>query len=80
MAFLIAPCNSSALSDPPHAPRPQVYSLSEQNRFYKQAAAFCLRAVAKHSPELAQAVIDSGSLDALVTCLEEFDPGVKVRA
>jgi hypothetical protein len=59
---------------------PQVYSLSEQNRFYKQAAAFCLRAVAKHSPELAQAVIDSGSLDSLVTCLEEFDPGVKEAA
>lgn len=58
----------------------QVYSLSEQNRFYKQAAAFCLRAVAKHSPELAQAVIDSGSLDSLVTCLEEFDPGVKEAA
>jgi hypothetical protein len=49
-------------------------------RFYKQAAAFCLRAVAKHSPELAQAVIDSGSLDSLVTCLEEFDPGVKEAA
>jgi hypothetical protein len=58
----------------------QVYSLSEQNRFYKQAAAFCMRAVAKHSPELAQAVIDSGSLDSLVTCLEEFDPGVKEAA
>ena len=27
-----------------------VYSLSEQNRFYKKAAAFVLRAVAKHSP------------------------------
>jgi hypothetical protein len=52
-----------------------VYSLSEQNRFYKQAASFCLRAVAKHSPELAQAVVDSGSLDALVTSLEDFDPG-----
>jgi hypothetical protein len=63
---------------PPH-PQPslhtQVYSLAEQNRFYKKAAAGCLRAVAKHSPQLAQAVIDSGSLDALVTCLEEFDPG-----
>jgi hypothetical protein len=32
-----------------------VYSLSEQNRFYKKAAAFVLRAVAKHSPQLAQA-------------------------
>ena len=31
-----------------------VYSLSEQNRFYKKAAAFVLRAVAKHSPQLAQ--------------------------
>ena len=72
----------------PHPPPPrlpastelvlQVYSLSEQNRFYKKAAGYCLRAVAKHSPELAQAVVDSGALDSLVTCLEEFDPGVKV--
>ena len=57
-----------------------MYSLAEQNRFYKKAAAFCLRAVARHSPELAQAVIDSGALDSLVTCLEEFDPGVKEAA
>lgn len=39
-----------------------------------------LRAVAKHSAELAQAVVDSAALDALVTCLEEFDPGVKESA
>jgi hypothetical protein len=57
-----------------------VYSLAEQNRFYKKAAGYCLRAVAKHSPALAQAVIDSGALDALVLCLEEFDPGVKEAA
>ena len=57
-----------------------VYSLSEQNRFYKKAAAFVLRAVAKHSPALAQAVVDSGALDSLVACLEEFDPGVKEAA
>jgi len=57
-----------------------VYSLSEQNRFYKKAAAFVLRAVAKHSPPLAQAVVDSGALDSLVACLEEFDPGVKESA
>lgn len=62
------------LSSPRPSPR------SEQNRFYKKAAAFCLRAVAKHSPQLAQAVIDSGALDALVVCLEEFDPGVKEAA
>jgi Armadillo/beta-catenin-like repeat/HEAT repeat len=39
-----------------------------------------LRAVAKHSPELAQAVVDSGSLETLVPCLEEFDPSVKEAA
>lgn len=36
-----------------------VYSLSQQNRFYKKAAAFCLRAVAKHSPQLAQVLPNS---------------------
>lgn len=30
-----------------------VQSLGEQNRFYKKAAAFVLRAVAKHSAQLA---------------------------
>ena len=39
-----------------------------------------LRAVAKHSPQLAQSVVDCGALDALVICLEEFDPGVKEAA
>ena len=29
---------------------------------------------------LAQAVVDSGALDSLVACLEEFDPGVKESA
>ncbi len=64
-----------------HEVLPQlVYSLAEQNRFYKKAAAFVLRSVAKHSPPLAHAVVDSGALDALVLCLEEFDPGVKEEA
>lgn len=49
-------------------------------RFYKKAAAFVLRAVAKHSPELSQSVVASGGVDALVLCLEEFDPGVKEAA
>eukprot|EP00764_Aduncisulcus_paluster_P006968 gnl/Carplike_NY0171/2301_a3101_808.p1 GENE.gnl/Carplike_NY0171/2301_a3101_808~~gnl/Carplike_NY0171/2301_a3101_808.p1 ORF type:complete len:506 (+),score=161.16 gnl/Carplike_NY0171/2301_a3101_808:212-1519(+) len=57
-----------------------VFSLGDQNRFYKKAAAFVLRAVAKHSAPLAQAVVDAGALEALVTCLEEFDPGVKEAA
>ena len=49
-------------------------------RFYKKAAAFVLRAVAKHSTQLAKAVVDSGALEALVVCLEEFDPTVKEAA
>ena len=39
-----------------------------------------LRAVAKHSPQLAQSVVDCGALDSLVICLEEFDPTVKEAA
>ena len=39
-----------------------------------------LRSVAKHSPPLAKAVVDSGALAALVNCLEEFDPSVKEAA
>jgi len=39
-----------------------------------------LRAVAKHSPDLSQAVVDSNALETLVPCLEEFDPTVKEAA
>lgn len=64
-----------------HEVLPQlVYSLAQQNRFYKKAAAFVLRAVAKHSPPLAKAVVDSGAMESLVLCLEEFDPTVKESA
>ncbi len=58
----------------------QVSSLATQNRYYKKSAAFCLRAVARHSPQLAQAVVECGALESLVACLEEFDPGVKESA
>ncbi len=57
-----------------------MYSLSEQNRFYKKAAAFVLRSVAKHSPELAHAVVDAGALESLCNCLEEFEPSVREAA
>ena len=36
-------------------------------RFYKKAACFVLRAVAKHSPELAKSVVESGALEPLGT-------------
>ncbi|MES1910003.1 MAG: Sperm-associated antigen 6 [Cercozoa sp. M6MM] len=57
-----------------------VYSLAEQNRYFKKSAAFVLRNVAKHSPALAQAVADSGALEALVDCLGDFEPAVKEHA
>jgi len=56
-----------------------VHSVVAQ-RFVKKAAAFVLRAIAKHAPGLAKAVVDAGALDALVPCLEEFDPTVREAA
>ncbi|KAM6971591.1 LOW QUALITY PROTEIN: uncharacterized protein LKV04_017154 [Tautogolabrus adspersus] len=48
--------------------------------FHKKTAVFVLRAVAKHSPQLAQSVVACGGVDALVLCLEELEPGVKEAA
>jgi hypothetical protein len=57
---------------------PQViYSMAEQNRLFKKCAAFLLRSVAKHTPNLAQNIVDHGGLDALRNTLEDNDPGVK---
>lgn len=39
-----------------------------------------LRAVAKHSPEMASVIVHGGGLEAMVICLEDFDPGVKEAA
>ena len=36
--------------------------------------------MAKHSAALAKSVVDSDALEALVVCLEEFDPSVKEAA
>jgi len=57
-----------------------IYSLSEQNRYYKKAASFVLRSISKHSAELAQCVVDAGALESLVECLSEFEPSVKEGA
>ena len=48
--------------------------------FYKKAACFVLRSLAKHSSALAKAVVNSGALESLAVCVEEFDPGVKESA
>lgn len=39
-----------------------------------------LRAIAKHSPEMASVIVHGGGLEAMVICLEDFDPGVKEAA
>lgn len=49
-------------------------------KFYKKAALFVLRAIAKHSPELALIVVHNDGLQIIVRCLEDFDPGVKEAA
>ena len=40
----------------------------------------CLLKCLIDSEWMVQAVVDCGALDSLVTCLEEFDPGVKEAA
>lgn len=54
--------------------------MGQQNVFYKKAACFVLRSIAKHSSSLSKAIINSGVLDSLAICVEEFDPGVKESA
>lgn len=49
-------------------------------KFYKKAALFVLRAIAKHSPELALIVVHNDGLQTIIRCLEDFDPGVKEAA
>ena len=39
-----------------------------------------LRSLAKHSQALSRAIINSGALESLAICVEEFDPGVKESA
>lgn len=55
-------------------------SLAQQSVFYKKAACFVLRSVAKHSAALSKAIVNSGAIDSLAVCMEEFDPGVKEAA
>lgn len=39
-----------------------------------------MRSLAKHSSTLSKAIINSGALESLAVCVEEFDPGVKESA
>lgn len=55
-------------------------SLDTNNKFYKKAACFVISSIAKHNKELAQKVVDGGSIKFLVACLDEYDPSVKETA
>jgi hypothetical protein len=55
-------------------------SLETNNKFYKKAACYVISSVAKHNKELAQKVVEGGSIKFLVACLEEYDPSVKETA
>ncbi|XP_043470040.1 sperm-associated antigen 6-like isoform X2 [Leptopilina heterotoma] len=52
----------------------------KQNKFYKKAALFLLRSIAKHSPELSAIVISEDGLNPIMCGLEDFDTGVKEAA
>ncbi|KAJ3189122.1 Sperm-associated antigen 6 [Gaertneriomyces sp. JEL0708] len=52
----------------------------EGNRYTKKSFTFILRSIARHSATLAQAVVSAGALPPLLSCLEEFDPGVREGA
>ncbi|XP_015177758.1 PREDICTED: sperm-associated antigen 6 [Polistes dominula] len=57
-----------------------LHNIEKQNKFYKKAALFILRAIAKHSPDTASIIVQMNGLDAMIICLEDFDPGVKEAA
>ncbi len=54
--------------------------LSEPSSYEKKVGAFALRAMAKHSSDLAQAVFDAKGLDGLKRCLINDDSSVKEMA
>ena len=57
-----------------------IYSLSNQNRFYKKSSCYVLRAVAKHNAQLAEDIVRSGALPPLIHNLNDLDYQVKEAA
>jgi hypothetical protein len=57
-----------------------VKNLKHKSKFYKNAACYTMRSVAKHNEVLASHVVQSGALIVLVECTNEFDPQVKESA
>ncbi|XP_034950035.1 sperm-associated antigen 6-like [Chelonus insularis] len=59
---------------------PLLQNIGKQNEFYKKAVLFLLRAVVKHSPELADIIIKDGGLETIILCLDDFNVRVKEAA
>lgn len=55
-------------------------SLHSNNKNYKKAACFVISAVARHSKDLAEKVVEYGAIKFLVSCFEEYDPSVMESA
>ena len=49
-------------------------------KYFKKSGSFALRSISKHSAQLAGLVVEAGSLEPLVKCLEDFDVTVKEAA
>ena len=49
-------------------------------KYYKKASMMLIKSVSRQSEGLSKQVVESGGLEAIVTCLEDFDPGVKESA
>ncbi|XP_031331908.1 sperm-associated antigen 6-like isoform X3 [Photinus pyralis] len=54
--------------------------IERQNKYYKRAVLFVIRSLTGHNEEIASVVVSSGGLEALVLCLEDFEPMVKQGA
>ncbi|XP_014283991.1 sperm-associated antigen 6-like isoform X2 [Halyomorpha halys] len=49
-------------------------------KYYKKSAMFVLRGIAKHNPDMAGILLASGALSGIMSCMEDFDAGVKESA
>ncbi|KAF5272806.1 hypothetical protein FQA39_LY07833 [Lamprigera yunnana] len=50
--------------------------IEKQNKYYKKAALFVIRSLCAHNEEMASIVCTTGGLEALMLCLEDFEPMV----
>lgn len=57
-----------------------VHIMPDMDSYFKRAACYLLRSVAKSSPKLARAVVDAGAVESFVSMLEVLDSNVREAA